>query len=308
MRAIVRTILGIRVQTALNLGLALDMPQNSTINEVLTDSAVVPYQPNPVSLGMEFAEPYDMVSDSKNVREQLLVIGNKGHRAASGGTYGIDTMDPVPHLATDTGLFGMIPFVIRPFSDDLTPTQRNIYRLRKTMWYNGELYVAYYGRKINISSVVPEMTITDVSNGVPQTRPFVPSINNLKPQPRAIDGEGDGSYVETVANVEILFGEQEITWLKEVGQILFNDPNKGLISELAFCSCVDKPVTKRYPGSGTQNSTNVPPGERYEAVAVQVNTFVSTYLTPNLNGGFGGTYNLGGNDPLYQTSSDPSGP
>ena len=307
MRAIVRTILGIRVQTALNLGLKLDMPQNSTINEVLTDPEVVPFQPTPPTLGMEFAEDYDMNNDSANVREQLLVIGNKGHRASSGGTFGIDTMDVIPHLATDTGLFGMIPFVIRPYSDDLTPTQRAIYRLRKTMWYNGELYVAYYGRKLIINSVVPEMTITDVSNGSAQTRPFIPTINNLKPKPRVIDGEGDGSYVETVANVEVLFGAQEITWLKEVGQILFNDPNKGLVSELAFCSCVDKPVTRRYPGTGTQNPSNVPPGERYEAVAVQVNTFESTFFTPNLNGGFGGTYNLGGNDPTYQTSSDPSG-
>lgn len=308
MRAIVRTILGIRVQTALNLGLLLDMPQNSTINEILTDPKVVPFQPSPVSLGMEFTEAYDMNNDSKNVREQLLVIGNRGHVASPDGTYGVDTVDPVPHLATDTGLFGMIPFVIRPFSDDLTPSQRAIYRLRKTMWYNGELYVAYYGRKLNINSVVPEMTITDVSNGASQTRPFVPSINNLKPQPRPINGEGDGSYVETVANVEILFGAQEIIWLKEVGQILFGNPSKGLVSELAFCSCVDKPVTKRYPGVGTQNPVSVSPGERFEAVAVQVNTFVSTFLTPNLNGGFGGTYNLGGNDPLYQTNIDPSGP
>lgn len=308
MRAIVRTILGIRVQTALNLGLLLDMPLNSTINEVLTDPDVVPFQPNPPTLGMEFAAAYDMNTDSENVHEQLLVIGNRGHVAASGGTYGIDTMDAVPHLATDTGLFGMIPFVIRPFSDDLTPALRQIYRLRKTMWYNGELYVAYYGRKLVINSVVPEMTITDVSNGVSQTRPFVPTINNLKPKPRPIDGEGDGSYVEVVANIGILFGDQEIEWLKEVGQIMFGDPNKGLISELAFCSCVEKPVTTRYPGTGPQNPSNVAPGERFESVAVQVNTFVSTFLTPNLNGGFGGTYNLGGNDPLYQTSTDPSGP
>lgn len=308
MRAIVRTLMGIRVQTALNLGLFLDMPQHSTVNELLVDPEVVPFQPSPVTLGMEFPEPYDMNTDSREVREQLLVIGNKGHRAQSGGTTGIDTIDPIPHLATDTGLFGMIPFVIKPYSDDLTPAQRKIYRMRKTMWYNNELYVAYYGRKLNVNSVVPEMTIVDVSNGVSQSRPFVPTINNSKPKPRPIDGEGDGSYVKTVANVEILFGPQEVQWLKEVGQILFGNPQKGLVSELAFCSCVDKPVTKRYPGSGTQNPGNVPPGERYEVVGVQVNTFVSTFLTPNLNGGFGGTYNLGGEDPLYQTANDPSGP
>lgn len=308
MNAIVRTLLGIRVQTALNLGLKLDMPQYTTINELLTDSDVVPFQPSPPTLGMEFAEDYDMNQDSANVREQLLVIGNKGHRAMSGGNFGIDTVDPVPHLATDSGLFGMIPFVIRPFTDDLTPAQRKIYRLRKTMWYNGELYVAYYGRKLIIDAVVPEMTITDVSNGTPQTRPVVYTINNAKPKPRPIAGEGDGSFVETVANVSILFTTEDINWLKEVGQILFNDPNKGLISELAFCSCVEKPITRRYPGSGTQNPSNVPPGEHFESVAVQVNTFVSTFLTPNHNGGFGGVYNLGGNDPLYQHSENPSGP
>lgn len=308
MNPIVRTILGIRVQTALNLGLLLDMPQHSTINELLTDNEVVPFQPNPPTLGMEFAEDYDMNTDSHNVREQLLVIGNKGHRAGTGGTSGIDVIDPIPHLATDTGLFGMIPFVIRPYSDDLDPTERAKYRLRKTMWYNSELYVAYYGRKLNVNSVVPEMTITVVSNGVKQTRPFVPNINNAKPKPRPIDGEGDGSYVESVANVDVLFGEKEVAYLEEVGQILFGDPRLGLVSELAFCSCVDKPVTKRYPPSGPQNPSNVAPGERYEAVGVQVNTFISTFLTPNLNGGFGGTYNLGGDDPLYQKSSTPSGP
>lgn len=308
MRAIVRTILGIRVQTALNLGLMLDMPQHSTLNELLTDPDVVPFQPSPITLGMEVPEPYDMNTDSKEVREQLLVIGNKGHKAAAGGTSGIDTFDVVPHLATDTGLFGMIPFVIKPFSGDLTPAQRRNYRMRKTMWYNGELYVAYYGRKLNVNSVTPEMTITDVSNGNSQTRPFVPTVNNSKPKPRIINGEGDGSYVKTVANVDVIFGQQEITWLREVGQIFFNDPNKGLISELAFCSCVDKPVTRRYPGTGTQNPSNVPPGERFEVVGVQVNTFVSTFLTSNLNGGMGGTYNLGGEDPLYQTANDPSGP
>ncbi len=308
MHANVRTIYGIRVQTALNLGLLLDMPQHTTINELLTDPEIVPFQPSPVTLGMETPEPYDMNTDSKEVREQLLVIGNLGHKANSGGTYGVDTMDPVPHLATDSGLFGMIPFVIRPFSDDLSPTYRKIYRLRKTMWYNGELYVAYYGRKLTVDSVTPEMTITDVSNGISQTRPFVATANNSKPKPRPIEGNGDGSFVKTVANVDVLFGPQEVTWLREVGQILFGNPNKGLVSELAFCSCVDKPVTKRYPGSGTQNPSNVPVGERYEVVGVQVNTFVSTYLTPNLNGGFGGTYNLGGEDPLFQTSEDPSGP
>lgn len=307
MNPIVRTILGIRVQTALNLGLLLDMPQFTTINELLTDPEVVPFQPSPPTLGMEFAEPYDMNTDSRNVREQLLVIGNRGHRAGTGGDFGIDVIDPIPHLATDTGLFGMIPFVIRPYSDDLPAAERQNYRLRKTMWYNGELYVAYYGRKLNVNSVVPEMTITTVSNGVKQSRPFVATINNAKPKPRPIDGEGDGSYVESIANVDIMFGEKEVAYLEEVGQILFGDPRRGLVSELAFCSCVEKPVTKRYPATGAQNPTNVAPGERYEAVAVQVNTFVSTYLTPNLNGGFGGTYNLGGDDPLYQTSSNPSG-
>lgn len=308
MRPIVRTIYGIRVQTALNLGLLLDMPQHSTINELLTDPEVVPYQPSPLTLGMELCEPYDMNTDSREVREQLLVIGNRGHRAAPGGSSGIDTMDPVPHLATDSGLFGMIPFVIRPYSDDLTPDKRKMYRLRKTMWYNGELYVAYYGRKLNVNSVTPEMTITDVSNGISQTRAFIPTVNNAKPKPRPIDGKGDGSYVKTIANVDVLFSAEEVQYLREVGQILFNDPNKGLVSELAFCSCVDKPVTKRYPGSGTQNPGNVPPGENYECVGVQVNTFVSTFLVTQLNGGFGGTYNLGGEDPLYQTSNDPSGP
>lgn len=299
MNVIVRTIYGIAVQTAQNLKIKLEIPQNSTINEVMSDSEVVPFQPNPPTLGMMMAEEYDMETDSANIVEQLICIGNKGHRASVDATYGIDGVDLVPHIATDAGLYGMIPFVIRPYNDDLSPSIAKNYRLRKTLWINNELYVAYYARKLNVESVVPEMTIVDVSNGIEQSRPFVPTINDLKPKPRTIDGEGDGSYVESLANVDVNFTEQEVNWLAEVGTIFFGDPNKGLISEIAFCSCVDKPVTRRYNPSGTQTPITVPAGERYEAVAVQVNCFVSTFLTTNLNGGFGGTYNLGGYDPLY---------
>lgn len=299
MDAIVRTLTGIAVQTAQNLKIKHEVLPFSTINEILTDADVVPFQPNPLTLGMEMAEEYNMDTDSANLAEQLIVIGNRGHRAYSDSKFGIDGIDAVPHIATDTGLFGMIPFVIRDYDDDLPPSVAANYRLRKTMMINSELKVAYYGRKLNVSSVVPEMVVVDVSNGISQSRPYVPTINDLKPKPRTIDGEGDGSYVEALANVDVFFGEQEINWLREVGTIMFGDPNKGLVSEIAFCSCVDKPVTRRYPPTGTQNPTTVPQGEKYEAVAVQVNCFVSTYLTQALNGGFGGTYNLGGYDPLF---------
>lgn len=299
MRAVVRTIYGVAVQVALNLGMKYEILRFSTINEIMTDPAVVPFQPSPGTLGAEITAPYDMEVDSANIREQYVIIGNGGHRSAPGGTNGIDTMDVLPHAATDSGLFRMIPFVIRPYADDLPTSIAKNYRLRKIMVINGSPFIAYYARKLNVESVTPEMAITTVSNGQSTTTPFRPSINDLKPLPKAIDGEGDGAFVDVLAMMNVDFGPTEVKYLQEVGQILYGKPNLAIVSEIAFCSGVDKPVTARYPISGNQNPIPVAPGEKYEAVAVQVNTHISTYLTPDYDGGFGGEYNLGGYDPLY---------
>lgn len=305
MRNIVRTIYGTNLQTASTLRLKVEIPNYSTINEVMGDSDTVPNQPSPKTMGMESAEPYNFEEDSKNNCLQYFVIGNGGHRNMPAPTGGVPYTDVEVHRATDAGLFKMIPFVVRPVTDDLTGVERAKYRLRKTMMINGQLYAAYYARKLNIDAVIPEMTTVTVADGIEYPSTFQPTLANLKPTPSEINYENDGSFVQVVAALDINFSAQEIRYIREACALLYGSEHYAIISEIGFCSGVDKPVVQRYPNAGTQTPVTVNGGATVEAVAVQLNTIMSTYYPINyVNDGFSIGFDLGGYDPLFGKTID----
>lgn len=77
---VTRTGVGASIQTAKYLGAQHDILPNTTVNQSLTDPLVVPFQPSPVSLGMEVVDSYDALTDTNNLYLRYMVIGNKGHR------------------------------------------------------------------------------------------------------------------------------------------------------------------------------------------------------------------------------------
>lgn len=276
MRKVTRTPYGLQVQTALLMGRPHEIAEYTTINEVLTDASLVPYQPTSPLLAMETAEAYDYSTDSQNLRLQYLCIGHGAHFNVSGATGGIPYTDYYAHEAPDAALFKMIPFVVRPVANDLSAEQRTNYRLRKTMQIDGTLYAAYYARKLNFDGVIAETTLTTVVNGVKNTSTFTPTINQLKPTPRQINGTNKGSYISVIAPTQLKFSEQEITWFKEACELLFGSVNYAIISEFAYCTGVDKPVTKRYNATGA--ATVVKDGVLKEAVGVQISVHVTDYV------------------------------
>lgn len=56
----------------------------------------------------------------------------------------------------ETKLYKPIPFRLVPLNNDLSATEQDNYRLRRIEQINGNDYVAYYGKKFNVGSVILE--------------------------------------------------------------------------------------------------------------------------------------------------------
>lgn len=227
MENIVRTAYLQYLQTCLLTGRTPTFPQYTTLNEKLNiNSGVLPG-----------------TTDLTNLK--AYCIGNKGHLNVTGAG-GVGLQSPVPHRATDSALYGQIPFVLRPVTSDLSQVARANYCLRREEVWDSIRYAAYYGRRIDFTNTVPQMELTTVVNNVSTTVPFVPSSSNLNPTPPDITSTGvntvDGSYVSAVAALALVITEDDATELINVAKVMFGDQRLAIISEIALMTGTDKVV------------------------------------------------------------------
>lgn len=262
----VATLNSIRLHNALSHGRELDIPEYTTINEIMDDASEIPHQPSPANRAMQFAEDYNFLTDKGNIHIQYLAIGRGGHYIAA------DDFKNYDKLATMNALYEMIPWVVRPIGSDLTLSQRNNYRLRKTLLINGAMYAAYYLRKLDMDSASEQNNVTIIDNGHETTYSHTPTQSDLKPQPYVspVNPDNDGSFVTSNLIINLDLTVQDIQWIKDGCALIYGDENKAIISEIAVCSGVDKPVTLSYSNSTTPVLSSVAPGALREAVAVQV--------------------------------------
>lgn len=281
-RIITRTVTGSLLQTGRNLGLKHNVYEFTTLNQAISERTIVSNLPNPLTLGMEVLPDYQYQTDSDKIFTKYICIGNGGHKnitGSSGGqANGIPYTVPIPHLATDTGLYSPIPIIGRKVTNDLTIAERRRYCLRRTILVNGELWAFYFGLVLDYSHVVPTANITYVVDGQETTIEYIPTMNNLRPTPPTEDVTYNGSYADVTAPVEIVWNEQQIQDIKDACRVLYGTENVAIISEIAICSGVEKPITHKYPNSGTQTPGAVATNTFFEAVACQVVLYISTYV------------------------------
>lgn len=226
-------------------------------------------------------------------------IGNRGHQLVVGGE-GIPKPEPVQHSATDAALYGHIPFVLRLVTNDLTSTERARYALRREEQHNGDTYVAYYLRRLDLTNVTPIMNLKTVTNGVEQTTAFVPNSSNLNPTPPDIINSGvnvtDGQYVSASAVVTLSLTETDALELINVAKVLYNDEYYSIISEIGLCTGIDKVVQVTSSIGGTFNFN--------EAIVVQIASHIPAMIPLKFsNTGTDITLSLGATEPLFSLSS-----
>lgn len=301
-KVVTRTVIGGQVLTNISLKQAHNVLEHSTIQELVSDSVAVPYQPESKTAGSQETEPYDPVKDLPRLHLGYVCIGINGHRNIKDSNM-VDVTLPVEHKPTDTGLYRIIPFVIKPLTSDLSDSERARYRLRKILRIEGEMYAAYYLKKLETQNTEPTLILNTVDKGDITSTVWVPTINNLRPTQPDIGYRNDGSFMTVVANLNFTFSEQDVEWYFEAMELLFGHRHYA-ITELGFCTGADKAIVSEYPRTGAQSpSTAIRNRNLTECVATQVAYFANIDLKPSVfNKGFTLTFDSGITEPLFSTN------
>ena len=270
-----RTVYGAALQTAQVLGLPVDIPANTTLNEKLSIQSGAALGVNEVP------------------RMQYISIGIGGHRGATGAD-GIALVESIQHSATDASSYKMLPFVMRPAASDLSAAEMERYALRRIETHNGVEYAVYYLRRIDMNGVIVELKKKTILNGIETVSDFVPNASNLSPVPPVTNPGSntvDGTYVYATAKVKIDLDTFDATEILNAASVLYGDENYAFISEIGFVTAVDRVVQTQGAGGTTFNMN--------EVIAAQIFCHVSA-MQPMVNqrDGFTATYDVGIAEPL----------
>jgi hypothetical protein len=273
-----RTLYGMYLQTCAHLGIPFELAKNTTLNELLT------IQENRVP--------------DANVYPTLgyISLGNGG-LAASLLADGALVMVPKIFEPTSAAPYSPIPLILRTLGNDLTPDQRKNYALRRLETRNNVTYIAYYLKRIDKTNLKAGMFLTTVVDGVKNTVPFVPTSAVLHPTPPVINNPGvitaDGSYVSASAALNVVLDAVDTEELMNVFNVIYQNPNAAIVSELALCSGLDLTVPVSDPGGSQFNML--------EAIAVQVNDLVNIGAPLQFNAdGVKFSMDIGATEPLFK--------
>ena len=281
----VRTIIGNENKIRRELGLPYSITPNSTLNEYLKiNQNVSPPSTTIPTIGY-YCIGYGGISMQNCTNNQDVLPFPKVFQ----------------HRADDTGLFKMVPFVMREINNDLTPQERAKYALRREENFKGVKYYAYYLKRLDLSRTqISTQIITKQADGSFTNTEFNPRDSNLKPQPQELTvGEENvlkATYARSVAQVPVNFGKQDVEEIYNVFNILHGDPMTAVISEIGLVSGIDKTV-EVVTSSGRSQFT--------EVIAAQIAHINRTiqYLGAN-TGGFESIFNLGINEPIWNISQN----
>lgn len=279
MENINRTVYAALIQTAAYLGVAAPILENTTLNEALDI----------------------MRSDRPGPNERptvsIFVWGNLGQHYIAHENGGFENYS-VLHRSTDANLYGLMPFVLRELNDDLPPTARVNYALRKQVTINGRNYIAYYGRRFSKENVVPVATYVTVSeNGETTATAFNPTRANLNPVKPVYLNNGtwatSGDYVTVKAHIELVLNAAELQEMRNAVRIIYGSESFASMTEIGVCTCVDRVVRATGAAGATFNFN--------EAIACQVASHMNVnFDLKSTNDYLSIEIDVGANEPLYK--------
>lgn len=280
---VTRTAVGALLQTVKFLGLPnkLALKDNTTLNQKFNVQNKV------------------MPGDTQTLNFQYLVIGNQGHYTVRADD-GSDETDVVPHRTNHNGLYNHIPFVLREVNDDLTATQLARYCLRVPVTIKGKQYIAYYGLRINLTAVVPQVLEVTIINGVESTKPYVFKLEDLNPVKPIIANSGtvvgSNQFISASAIVEVVLNKDDIAEIVNAHRIRTGSTRSPVISEIGLVTGVDKLVAGSAGGAGSRDYN--------EVIGAQISVHVSTNhpIAYNSNG-LTMVYDIGASEPVLGDKS-----
>lgn len=241
-----------------------------------------------------YATTTPSVGEIPNVR--YMVIGNMGHYTVKGPD-GSDEAANRIHRSNDAALYNHIPFVMREPANDLAADRRDQYCLRTTETYGGKNYIVYYGRRINVTGVQPQLLELEVINGVITATPYTPTVDDLNPVPPVISNSGtvigSNKTISASAIVKVSLSAEEIRDITDAHRIRTGSIRSPIISEIGLCSGVDR----RLQAQGQS-------WQYLESIATQINVFIATNHPIGYNSsGLDLTFDIGGVEPTLGSNA-----
>lgn len=183
---------------------------------------------------------------------QYLAVGNGAHGIVDQvNSYGISTKHRSGQF---TGLYNIIPWVLREATNDLTDVERLNYRMRRIETHNGISYVAYYLKKFEIVDTTPSVSVVtstaETSNTVPYA--FSPADQVHRELASTVTGTLRNLVVELP--IEINLTSTEITELENALTTLYGNGGLRVISEFGLYTATEKNTVDSINGVMTSYS------------------------------------------------------
>ena len=283
----IKTLVGNENQVIRELGLPFTVRDNSTLNKIL---------------GIE-PTTYPPTNQIPTIGYFCIGAGGAEFTNAGANNQGFS---PVPYLyqheVVHTGLFKMIPFVMREQSNDLTIAERAKYGLRTLVeTSNGTTYVAYYLKRLDLAQVRIESKVIRKTGENEFTESILTdAMLNPAPTPRKLSVTEENilkaTYVETFANVKVSLNSDDLNELSNVLNILTGSPFGAPITEIGLVSGMDK-IISIATNSGNANFK--------EVIAAQLSHIMQCYyLLSTQSGVFEKEVQLGVSEPMAVFSED----
>ena len=215
-----------------------------------------PYRPDK---GTTINELYKVAENETPVAGEYPIVkylmwGVKGTEA-SNLTDGRTVTNHILKSPTFMGLYGPMPWVIRPVDDDLPPEIRSRYRMRTSLLdKNGKRYIAYYALSVPDNHISePIIEVRNTKDGVTTTTLFEADPADLTPKPIPISNTNiqnpEGDCLIVSSKLRILLDQNDISEMLNAYRIMYGDTKGATITEIAICSGIDKNIQSGITGT-----------------------------------------------------------
>lgn len=277
-----RTLLGGILQVANLLQIPMPILPNSTLNE---------------KLGIQ---PAATLGVNEFPALRYMTIGIGAH-AGVVGVDGLPLIQSIQHSSGDAAPYRMLPFVMREVGNDLTPSERERFALRRIEVIGGVSYIVYYARRLDVSNCTIRAQKRTIVNSVTTTVDYVPNASNLSPTPPALDGNGNvistnGEFLAAVCKLEIILDSFEVTEILNAAVLLYGREDYAFISEIGMVSGVNRMVSVSDGDAGTFSFN--------EVVCSQIFTHINvTQPLKSQRDGVTLSYDVGAAEPVFSQST-----
>lgn len=277
-----RTVYGSMLQTALTLRVPMVYLPKSTLNE-------------------KFNVQFNVLPPADQYGSISYFSFGRGGAYSQPDADGVEEILSYVHEPSHGGNFAHMPFVLRTLDNDLTPTEREKFRMRSLYNVGGVQYYRYDLCVLDKSDTTIEaFVVTPDATGDVSTE-FIPTSEDLNPTPvkPSIDSTNvvSGPYMTVKSVVKMVLTQWMIDEILNAKQILTGNSTLD-INEIMIVQGYDSTVTSTDGGqSVTYTEALVAQAAAFFPNRISINNYAGNILEMSFNAGI--------DDPLALTIVNP---